>query len=368
MSKGADKGSIKKAYFKLAKQYHPDQNKGDEAAAEKFKEVTDAYEVLKDDQKREMYNTFGHAGVDPNAAGGGPGGNPFGAGGFDFGDGSFHFSSSNMGGGMGGQQQVDPEELFEAIFGGGRPRGPRRGADLQMRARVTFREAVFGTSQDVNLRYRVNDRATGRSETKSRTVTVDVPAGVDDGATLRLAGQGSEGDPGAPSGDLLLHISVERDSRYERDGADVHTRVPVSLVQAVLGGTADVETLHGEVEVKIPKGCQVNAKLLLRGKGVPLVNDYAGRRGNHIVHLDVEIPKSVSARQEELLREFDEEAKRCGSGISGRLAAAAGSAFESIFGSSGDEKKEKDKDDADKSQSQVEEDKGEAEADEKKAV
>eukprot|EP00980_Cylindrotheca_fusiformis_P023071 scaffold10095_cov68-Cylindrotheca_fusiformis.AAC.1 len=139
VSRTADKAEIKKAYFKLAKQYHPDANKDDETAADKFKEATEAYECLSDEKQRELYDQFGHAGVDPNFQGGNPfgggGGNPFG---FDFGDGSFHFSSSTSGG-----QQLDPEELFDAFFGGGRrrPRGPRRGADLQMHVRLTFEEA-----------------------------------------------------------------------------------------------------------------------------------------------------------------------------------------------------------------------------------
>merc|ERR1712232_202191 len=118
-----------------------------------------------------------------------------------------------------------------------------------------------------------------------------------------------------------------------REGFDVHTDVSISLTQAVLGGTADVRTLTGEVEIKIPKGCQVNTKLLLRGKGIQYLNGRPNDKGSHIVHLNIEIPKTITAKQEQLLREFDEETKNCGEGISGRLAAAAGSAFETFFGS-----------------------------------
>ena len=335
--KGADKGTIKKEYFKLAKKYHPDTNKGDEKAAEKFKEVTEAYEVLSDDKQRELYDTYGHAGVDPNSGfqngGGNPfggGGNPFGgAGGFDFGDGSFHF----QGGGPG--QQIDPEDLFDAFFGGGRrQRGPRKGADLQMHIELSFKDAVFGTKKDLDVRYQVRDPVTGKVEIKERSVECKVPGGIDSGMNLRLAGQGAEGDPGAPSGDLMVTVIVQEDDYFQRDGADLHVEVPISVTQAILGGTVDVKTLTGVAEMKIPKGCQPNAKLLMRGKGVPYLR--GNQKGNQIVHLKIEVPKTITTRQEELLREFDEEAKKSGRGISGRLAEAAGSAFESFFGKSKD--------------------------------
>ena len=293
----------------------------DDKATEKFKEVTEAYEVLSDDKQRERYDQFGHAGVDPNFQGGNPfgggGQNPFG--GFDFGDGSFHFSSSSS-------QQIDPEELFDAFFGGGRrrQRGPRRGADLQMHVKLSFQEAVFGSSQDLNLRYQVVNPSTGQIELKERKVQVETPAGIDTGMNLRLSGQGAEGDPGAPRGNLLVQVLVEEDDYYQRDGSDVHTEIPISVTQAILGGTVDVKTLSGsEVEVKVPKGCQPDTKLMLRGKGIQKL--HGAGKGNHIVHLKIEIPKTITKRQEELLREFDDETSKCGSGgISGRLAEAAG--------------------------------------------
>jgi len=349
VSKGADKGSIKKAYFKLAKQYHPDANQGDEKAADKFKSVTEAYEVLSDDKKKELYDTYGHAGVDPNFAGNAGQGNPFGgaAGGNPFGanfDGSsFHFSSSHGPGG--GQMEIDPEELFDAFFGGGRrQRGPRRGADLQMHIRLSFQEAVKGIQKDLNLRYQIRDATTGRVDVKEREVMVDVPAGIDSGMNLRLTGQGAEGDPGAPRGNLLVTVLVEDDPEgyFVRDGVDVHVEVPISITQAILGGTVDVRTLTGIVEMKIPKGCQTDAKLLMRNKGIPHLN-HSTLKGSQIVHLKVEIPKKITKRQEELLREFDDEAKCAGLGISGRIAHAAESAFGSLFGSSGGKKKPKSK-------------------------
>ena len=296
---------------------------------------------MSDDKQREMYNQFGHAGVDPNFQGaGGGGGHPFGPGfeGFNFegGDGSFHFHSSS------GGEEMDPEELFDMFFGGGgggrrrRPRGPRRGADLQMHVRLTFQEAVFGAKKDLHVRYEAVDRETGQVKLKERDVVVETPPGIDNGMNLRLAGKGAEGDPGAPAGNLLVQVIVDSDDYFTRDGDDVHTVAEMSLTQAVLGGSVDVRTLNGEVDVKIPKGCQPEAKLMLRGKGIPRL--HGAGKGNHIVHLKIVIPKKITPRQEELLREFDEETGSHGLGISGRIAHAAESAFEKMFGS----KKKKD--------------------------
>ena len=288
--------------------------------------MTEAYEVLSDEKQRQMYDQFGHAGVDPNF-GGGPGGNPFG--GFDFGDGSFHFSSTGPGG-----AEIDPEELFDMFFGGGgggrRQRGPRRGADLQMQTQVTFREAVFGTKKELNLRYQTVNRKTGEIEFKERTIDVEIPAGIDDGMNLRVPGKGAEGDPGAPPGNLLVQVIVQPDDYFHRDGYDVHVEVPISLSQAVLGGTVDVKTLSGEVEMKIPKGCQPDTRLMLRGKGIEEI--HGRRKGNQVVHLKLVIPKEITPRQEELIREFDDETREHGKGIFGRLAGEASTAFEKMFG------------------------------------
>jgi len=366
VGRGSDKGEIKKAYFKLAKKYHPDTNKDDKTAADKFKEATEAYEVLSDDKQRQLYDSYGHAGVDPNAGfGGGPGGggNPFegfgGFSGFSGGDGSFHYSSSG--------QEIDPEELFEAFFGGGarrRNRGPRKGSDLQMHVRLTFEEAVKGAKKDLHLRYQIHNKKKNKMEVKERDVEVDVPAGIDNGMNLRLTGQGAEGDPGAPRGNLIVQVLVDDDNYFHRDGVDVHTECPISMTQAVLGGTVDVRTLTGTVEMKVPKGTQVDSKLMLRGKGIPHLHS-EGRKGNHIVHLQIEIPKKVSKRQEELLREFDEEMKHSGGGIYGRLAKAAGSAFETIFGH-GDDKKTDKKTDKEKSNEQDKGDDSDDDVEEKK--
>jgi len=309
----------------------------DKEAAEKFKEVTEAYEVLSDDKQRELYNTYGHAGVDPNFQAGAGAGNPFeGFEGFNFGDGSFHFSSSSS------NPEMDPEELFDMFFGSGgarrrRPRGPRRGADLQMHVRLSFQEAVFGASKDLHLRYQAVNRKSGQIELKERDVTIDVPPGIDTGMNLRLAGQGAEGEPGAEAGNLLVQVIVDEDDYFHRDGYDIHTEVPISFTQAILGGTVDVKTLTGEVEMKVPKACQPDTKLKLRGKGIQEM--HGAGKGNHYVHLKIRIPKKITPRQEELLREFDEESRKHDLGIYGRLSHAAGTAFEKLFG----KKKDKDK-------------------------
>lgn len=351
--KNADKATIKKAYFKLAKKYHPDTNKDDATASDKFKEVTEAYEVLSDDKQRELYDTYGHAGIDPNSGFQNAGGNPFG--GFDFGggNGTFHFHSSG-----GGAGQIDPEDLFDAFFGGGarRQRGPRRGSDLQMHLNLKFDEAVFGCKKDLHVRYQIRDPSTGSIEVKDRTVECTVPPGIDTGVNLRLNGQGAEGDPGAPKGDLMVTIIVEEDDYFKRDGADVHVEIPISVTQAILGGTVEVKTLSGMAEMKIPKGCQIDTKLLMKGKGIPYLKR-GKQKGNQIVHLKIQIPKKITTRQEELLREFDSETEKSGLGISGRLAKAAGSAFQSFFGgtSTKDKSSNADNKNADEEENETEE-------------
>mmetsp|Transcript_22630 Transcript_22630/g.40269 ORF Transcript_22630/g.40269 Transcript_22630/m.40269 type:complete len:227 (+) Transcript_22630:965-1645(+) len=222
-----------------------------------------------------------------------------------------------------------------------------------MHVRLSFQEAVTGLKKDLKLRYQIRNQKKNQMEVKERDVTVDIPAGIDNGMNLRLGDQGAEGDPGAPRGNLIVQVLVEDDTYFNRDGTDVHTECPISLTQAVLGGTVDVRTLTGIVEMKIPQGTQIESKLMLRGKGIPVLNA-GGRKGNHIVHLQIEIPKHVSKRQEELLREFDEEMKHSGGGIYGRLSKAAGSVFEKVFGN-GDEKDTKGKKDESDSDDDVEE-------------
>lgn len=345
VSKGVSDADLKKAYRKVAKKYHPDLNPGNKEAEEKFKEVNEAYAVLSDPDKRSRYDQFGHAGVDPNF-GAGSGG--FNGAGFDFGD----IFSDIFGGGFGG-------------FGGGsRRNGPKRGADVRQVVEVSFEEAAFGCKKKINiikqercetcngsgaaagtsaqtchrcngtgqiqtqqrtiLGYMTNVstcpechgtgkiiktpckdcRGTGKVR-KSKTIEIDIPAGIDDGQTMQLSGQGEAGERGGPSGDLLITIRVRRHELFKRDGNDIYITMPISVVQAALGATLKVPTLDGPVEYDIPEGTQPATRFRLKGKGVPYLR---GRgRGDQYVTIDVEIPKNLTARQKELLKEFEDD-------------------------------------------------------------
>ena len=218
VDKGASKSDIKKKYFELAKKYHPDVNK-DPSAEKKFKQITEAYEVLEDDQKRQVYDAYGHAGVD-GSAGGGPGG----FGGFPGG-----FPGGPFGGFSGHAQQVDADELFEmfeGMFGGAGAR--QRGRDVQQVLQLSFFEAVNGCTKEVSVTY-TDRQAPGTTKTKK--VKVTVPAGVDDGVVMRVQGEGGQGLPGKANGDLRLEIRVKKDPYFVRDGPNVHVEQPVSITQ-----------------------------------------------------------------------------------------------------------------------------------------
>ena len=314
VEKGASAEEIKKAYRKSAMKYHPDRNPGDKEAEEKFKELGEAYEVLSDDEKRSRYDQFGHAGVDPNFGGSGGYGNPFGGGfgGFDFGD------------------------IFGEFFGGGRSRqrnqnAPRRGENVGTRLELTFEEAAFGTEKEVSARRIENcadckgtgssdgqvetcsrcrgsgqiqtaqnfmgmqvqstttcPQCSGRGKTIKKPCTtckgkgkvyttykskVTVPAGIDDGQTLRVPGQGCVGSNGGPSGDLMVDISIKRHPIFQRDGMHVYCEVPITFTQAALGGEIEVPTLDGKVKYDLPEGTQTGKSFVLTGKGIPLVNN-----------------------------------------------------------------------------------------------
>mmetsp|Transcript_6385 Transcript_6385/g.10462 ORF Transcript_6385/g.10462 Transcript_6385/m.10462 type:complete len:375 (+) Transcript_6385:120-1244(+) len=287
--KTASKSEIKKKYFELAKKYHPDVNK-DEGAKEKFSEYSEAYEVLSDEEKKQAYDTYGHAGVDGQQGAGGFGGFQ---GGFGGPFGGFHQ----------GGQQVDAEELFdmfEGMFGGQAARG--RGRDVQQHCSLSFLEAVNGCEKEIHVQY--TDR-TAPNQKKTKVVKVNIPAGVDDGVLIRVSGEGGGGMKGKPSGDLRLHINVQKDAYFSRDGPNVHVDKPLSITRAILGGTVDVLTLGGMVEVRVPPGTQPGAKLVLRGKGIKDVNSIY--KGDQYIHLKVRIPKTINDRQKELLKEFEAE-------------------------------------------------------------
>ena len=243
VSKTASKDEIKKKFREMAKKYHPDLNKDDKNAAKMFQDASEAHEVLSNDEKRQLYDNYGHAGVDPNFAGAnGGGGNPFAGfggfgGGFGF-PGGFHVNMDGMGG-AGGQQMhaEDLMDFFEQALGGA-PRGA--GKDVQAALRLSFLEAVHGCTKEVTFEYFVRDPASAsagnrrsppRKVRRTRTVSVDVPPGVDTGIQMRMKGQGAEGDPGHPVGDLFIQLEVAADPYFKRQDNDVHVEVPISIAQ-----------------------------------------------------------------------------------------------------------------------------------------
>lgn len=344
VQKGASEDEIKKAYRKLAKQYHPDLNPGDAGAETKFKEVNEAYEVLSDSDKRARYDQFGHAGVDPNF-GGGAGGNPF-QGGFDFTD----IFDSFFGGGFGGSTRRQ------------NPNAPRRGSDVQTSVAIAFEEAAKGTKKTVEYQQietcadchgsgaaagtspktctrcngtgqvRINQRTpfgvvqssqtcdkcrgTGKIiETPCKTcdgkgrvrrkksVEVSIPAGIDDEQVLNVSGRGNAGTNGGPNGDLHVYVSVRPHPIFQRRGSDVWCDMPVTFTQAALGADVEVPTLDGRVSYHIHEGTQPGDVFRLKGKGIQSLHGRS--RGDQYVQVTVEVPKNLSKRQKELLAELD---------------------------------------------------------------
>lgn len=348
VSKSATDPEIKKAYRKLSKQYHPDINKEADADA-KFKEITEAYEVLSDGNKRAAYDQYGHASTDPNfGAGGGGFGGGFGGGGFG-------------GGGF--------EDIFESFFGGGggraaNPNAPRQGEDLQYRMDLEFEEAIFG--KETTIQYnreaecktchgdgakpgtnpvtcskchgsgtlnverntplgRVMTRQTcdvcqgtgkeikekcptcyGSGHVKEKhSVKVTVPAGVEDGNQMRLNGQGEAGKNGGPYGDLYVVFHVKSSDLFDRDGSEIYYELPISFIQAALGDEIEVPTVHGKVKLKIPAGTQTGINFRLKGKGAPRLRG-AGNGDQH-VKIKIITPKDLSTEQKRILREFAKE-------------------------------------------------------------
>lgn len=346
VSKTATDDELKKAYRKLAKQYHPDLNPDDKTAEAKFKEVSEAYEILSDKEKRSRYDQFGHAGVDPSYGG-------------DAGTGGF--------GGFGG---FDMGDIFGDIFGGGfggftsrgqSRRGPQRGSHVYADVTISFEEAAFGTEKEISV-YRIEtcddcggsgakpgtDTKTcmvcggsGQVRTTQRTILgnmqtvttcsacngkgsvvnepcpkcagkgkvkrnkkmkVKIPAGIDDGQTISLSGQGNAGDKGAASGDLYVSVRVKPSSQFKRNGYDVSYEMDISFAEAALGATVEVPTLDGKVKYEIPEGTQPGTVFRFKGKGIPYLK--RSGRGDQYIMVNVVVPKKLTTKQKELLREF----------------------------------------------------------------
>lgn len=345
VEKNAPDADIKKAYRKLAKQYHPDVNPEDKTAEAKFKEVNEAYEILSDPQKRGQYDRFGHAGVDPNAFAGG-GGQGFGD--FDF-------------GGIG--------DIFESFFGGagfGRSssrtrNGPQKGADLKYSIEIAFEEAAFGVEKEMAI-HRLETCATcggtgakpgtspstcqhcggtGQVQYKQSTpfgqfvnikncdvchgegkvianpcgtcngkgkvrksvkIKLNIPAGIDDGQTISLRGEGEPGSKGGPAGDLFVTVKIRQHALFKRQGNDIICEMPITFVQAALGSELEVPTLDGKVRYTIPEGTQTGSVFRLKNKGIPFLR--GGGRGDLYIKVDIDVPKKLNDRQKAILKEF----------------------------------------------------------------
>ncbi len=346
LSKSASDDEIKKAYRKMAKQYHPDLNPDDKTSEAKFKEVNEAYEVLSDSEKKSRYDQFGHAGVDPSYGGGGGGGAYGGFGGFG-----------------------DMGDIFESFFGGfggtsrsSNPNAPRKGQDVHVNINIDFMDACKGKSVDIKINRldncpdckgtgakagtsaktcpECNGKGTVKvgtrtpfgmiSQTKvcSRcggkgkiiddpcstcsgqgrvrsTVTrdIEIPAGIDDGQTLQVRGYGDAGVNGGPSGDLNITVTVRPDPIFERDGFDVWTEIPITYAEATMGAEIVVPTIDGKVKYNVPEATQTGTVFRLKSKGIKKLN--RSDRGDQYVKVTVEIPSNLTKKQKELLKEFE---------------------------------------------------------------
>ncbi len=339
VAKSADEKELKSAFRKLAMKYHPDKNPDDKDAERKFKEINEAYEMLKDPQKRAAYDRYGHAAFEHGGMGGGGGG--FAGGGF-----SDIF-----------------EDIFGEMMGGGRARqrssgGRERGADLRYNMEITLEEAFSGKTAQIRVptsitATSVRGRAPSRHATEElrhcrergacaprrallyradlpdlprprpdhsrscqkchgqgrvteeRSLSVNIPAGIEDGTRIRLQGEGEAGARGGPAGDLYIFLSVKPHEFYQRDGADLYCAVPISMTTAALGGTFDVATLDGtKSRVTVPEGTQAGKQFRLKSKGMPVLR--SAQTGDLYIQIQIETPQKLTKRQRELLQEFEQ--------------------------------------------------------------
>ena len=347
VDRGADEATIKKAYRHLAKKYHPDMNPGDKEAEKKFKEASEAYAVLSDAEKRRQYDQFGHAAFEQGGGG---------AGGF----GGFDFNGGDMGDIFG--------DIFGDLFGGGRSRrannGPMKGANVRTAVRITFEEAVFGCEKQLDLN--LKDECTtchgtgakpgtspetcpkcgGKGQivytqqslfgtvrnvqtcpdcngsgkivkekcadchgsgyiTNRKKIAVTIPAGIDNGQSIRIREKGEPGVNGGPRGDLLVEVQVERHPIFQRQDMNIYSTAPVTFAQAALGGQIHITTVDGDMAYDIKPGTQTDTKIRLKGKGVPSLRN-KNIRGDHYVTLVVQVPTKLNEEAKEYLRKYDE--------------------------------------------------------------
>lgn len=314
VGRNADETQIKKAYRKLAKKYHPDTNAGNAGAEQKFKEVTEAYDVLGNKEKRKLYDQFGHAAFDQAAGGGtgpeygGPGGGfrrTYSAGGQNGGYQEYHFEGGNMddifgdifgdmfGRGSGGAH--GSRSRFGGFGGGG---FSQKGSDVHVDVTVGFDEAAFGCDKVIHLQ-----DPSGKSG-RSQTLQVHIPAGIDTGKSVRLKGRGMPGINGGAAGDLLLKVTVAPKPGYERKGMDVYTVVDIPYTTAVFGGETVVNTLYGNVICRIREGTRSGTKIRLRGKGIVSMKDPAVH-GDQYVTVQISVPQNLSPEAKQKLREYE---------------------------------------------------------------
>lgn len=351
LKKGASESEIKSAFRKMAMKYHPDKNPGDKTAEEKFKEVNEAYSILSDPDKKDKYDRFGFAGVDPNAGFGGGGSGFSGFEGFGFDD---IFNMFGGGFGSGG---------FSGFGGGARRNGPRRGADIQKTMVISFNDAVFGCRKEVRLtkdvtcpdcsgtgsekgspkrtcpdcggqgRVNVNQQTPFGNFTSSRTcsrcggtgqiidkpcptcngrgklrktvnINVDIPAGVDTDSVIPIKGQGQPGTNGGENGDLYIVLDVQRSDIFERRGDDLWIEAPITFTQAALGDEIPVPGLNEKLMCKVPAGTQSGTVLRIKGKGVKNVR--TGKPGDLYVRVAIEVPTKLTSAQKEMIKKFGE--------------------------------------------------------------
>ena len=297
VGKSASQDEIKQGYRKAAIKYHPDKEGGDET---KFKEASEAYEVLSNTEKKQRYDQFGHAGVGTSAASGGAPGAGFG--GFGNVNGQrVHVNFEDLG--------VDLGDIFDSFFGGGFGGRQRvqRGRDVQTRVTITFEEAIGGI-ENREIEYdKISRQPDGSTDRKRKTFKMKIPAGIDDGVAIRLKGYG-ESIPSGEDGDLLVEVRVKPHKKFTREGDLILSTETISMVDAALGTKIDVQTVEGTKKLKIPAGTQPNTDFRLRGLGVPHMR--GGGRGDQIVQVHVEVPRKLSKKQKQLLEELQESGKK----------------------------------------------------------